>query len=137
MLSNVEEMEHATSEAEELDKAFEAWSDDIPETWRFSACAYPEQFDAANAAPLFHNTAYIYTIYGHAAVWNRHRAVRLVVNGIYLRLLSALSVIKPEDLSIEARKARCQGVIDTATNDICYAVPYFFNFRSRASGGEA
>jgi hypothetical protein len=70
-------------------------------------------------------------------VWNRYRAVRLVVNGIYLRLLSALSVIKPEDLSIKTRKARCQRVIDTVTNDICCTVPYFFNCRSGASEGEA
>jgi hypothetical protein len=53
ILCSVEEMEHAASEAEELDKVFEAWSDDIPETWRFSTCAYPEQFNAANSAPYF------------------------------------------------------------------------------------
>jgi hypothetical protein len=132
-LFSVEEIVYAASEAEELDKAFEAWSADIPQAWKFSSCTYPEPFEASNGVPLFNNTAYIYTNYGHATVWNRYHAVRLVVNGIYLRLLSALSVITPEDPSVEARKARCQEVIDAATNHICSTVPFFFNFRSHAA----
>jgi hypothetical protein len=120
------------AEAQLLDRLFAQWADNIPQNWRFithKSTGHDDKklsFDHHNLFydQLFHS----YATHGHAVVWNRYRAVRLLINSIQMELLSQAAEYRPKNLStayVEQPKA-CQETINSLVTDLCRGVPFFY-----------
>jgi len=134
-LSNTRHSEAITLEAHELDTALEAWSQTLPKDWKFLTSIAPSGHPETNY--FYNSIVHEYTTYGHAAVWNRYRAIRIIVNSIRIRSLSdQLQALEyPSQRSFVAiQQDACQENIQSLVNDLCGGVPFFFNILDPTGG---
>lgn len=123
-----------STEAEELDIALVSWSQALPEDWQFSAHPSPANTDPPESDLLYTGPVHLYKTHGHAAIWIRYRAIRLIVNSIRNRTLSKLLQCVCHGDLIVAQRELCQKNIESITNDMCGSVPFFFNFPNDPAG---
>lgn len=110
--------------AEMLDDAFAAWPKDLPEGWNFSIPS-PEILKLTNSDMLYQGSVHCYTNHGHAIMWNRYRAVRMVVNNLRMRLTSIMFQFAPQVSQASELQETCQEIIGELATDLCYSVSSF------------
>lgn len=120
------------AEAQLLDRVFAQWAQDIPQNWRFIAHKSPG-YDEEKHSLDHHNVFYdrffhSYATHGHAVVWNRYRAVRLLINSIQMVLLSQVALHRPENLGTAylEQSTACQETINNLITDLCRGIPFFY-----------
>ena len=120
--------EDIAAKAQDLDTALGSWSQSLPEDWIFSI--RPSPATPGERDNSYNDAVHEYPTHGHAAVWNRYRAVRLIVNSILIRCLAH------QLQSLEYSSQRSFVVIQQETvrasmqliiNELCAGVPFFFN----------
>jgi hypothetical protein len=128
-------------EADELNLALELWSRSISESWQYSihhSPPTPQSSDALEKDQLFEGISHTYPSPAHAAIWNRYRAIRLIVNSICTRSLSELLVVADRLPHCDARSAdrlklvqvqqsKCRENIESLATEICGSLPCFFS----------
>jgi hypothetical protein len=119
--SDVTELKIVAIEAQELDVGFQNWPSSLPEDWLFTL--HTSKGSDSTSGLLYEGSVHRYKAYGHAAVWNRYRAVRIIVNDIHLQLLSRL----PQNPSLITQVETCQKNVGSLATDLCYSVPVFFS----------
>lgn len=107
------------AQAEVLEKALEAWPRSLPDDWTYSTVS-----DAQGGE------SHTYATQGHATVWNRYRATRLITNSIRMRTLgSLLHHHRSDDPSMAGKHRSSIGIIETLAKDLHDSVPSFFSKR--------
>ena len=120
-------LEVVAAEAQELDTALASWSRDVPEDWKFSTQPSPASLGPPETDLRYNGPVHTYTTHGHAAIWNRYRAVRLIVNSIRIRALSDLLQNQSQHSFVVPQQDLCQKNMDSIVEDLCGSVPFFFN----------
>ncbi|KAI9687576.1 MAG: hypothetical protein M1822_002186 [Bathelium mastoideum] len=115
-----------TVEAQDLDHALDTWSLGLPEDFTFSLHLLGKEADSKNPSLQYEGGTHRYATYGHAAIWNRYRAVRLVVNGVRLRLLSAQDQFSQEAMRLDIKLENCEKTINALATDMCRSISFFF-----------
>lgn len=124
-------------EADELNTALTSWSENVPEDWKFSILQSPGSLDSPESDLLYEGTSHVYTSHGHAVIWNRYRALRLIVNSICLRCLSMLlefnlqCTLQPHPSAsmrpfVISQQETCRKNLDSLATELCGSVPFFF-----------
>lgn len=120
------------AEAQLLDSLFAQWAEDMPQNWKFITHRSPD-YDGGKLSPGNHHLFYdhlfhSYTTRGHAVVWNRYRAVRLLINSIQMELLFQVTQYRPENLSTAYldQSTACQETINRLITDLCRSIPFFY-----------
>ena len=121
-------------EAQKLDIALTSWSQNLPEDWKFFTHAAPPITNSPETDLFYNGPTHLYQTHAHAAVWNRYRATRLIVNSIRKRALSHLLTCPCHGDLIVSQQELCQKNLDLITNDMCGSVPFFFNLPNFAGG---
>ena len=125
-LSYTNRLKEIALEAHCLDVALAAWSQSIPEAWKFSTLSSTEGFGQTTSGILRYGS-HSYTTYGHAAIWNRYRGTHIVVNSIRMRFLSLLAQCTFQEASVNLTIDTCQKNINSLATDLCRSVPFFFS----------
>ncbi|KAI0891652.1 hypothetical protein F4806DRAFT_297856 [Annulohypoxylon nitens] len=107
------------SEARDLDIALESWSRNISEDWNFSVQPDP------STNTTFDGLIHTYTSHGNATVWNRYRAIHIIINSIRKRALSIASQCSSQTISTDMEQEMCLEKISLLSTDLCRAVPFF------------
>ena len=123
-------------EAQELDLALESWSLELPEEFKFSVCFLEKETELTKSSLQYEGAIHQYATYGHAAVWNRYRAVRLIVDGIRMRILLAQAKRSSERMTLDAELESCRKTIDSLAIDMCRSIPFFFNSNATQAEGQ-
>lgn len=130
-----EALKTVLAEAQLLDRLFAEWARDIPQNWKFTTHKSP-QYDDKKLSIDHYNLFYdqffhSYATHGHAVVWHRYRAVRLLINSIQLELLSQAIQYRPETLSAYLEQSTaCQENINDLITDLCRGIPFFYLLNS-------
>ena len=114
-------------EAQELDAAFAAWSQSIPEQRNFTIPLYTNESGPDNPGARFETSADSYKRHSYAAIWIHYRAARLIVNSIRMRLLFILAQHGSQGGDISREQVTCQEVINTLATDLCCSISFFLN----------
>ncbi|KAI0880670.1 uncharacterized protein GGS22DRAFT_81726 [Annulohypoxylon maeteangense] len=107
------------SEARDLDIALESWSRNVPEDWKFSTHQDP-LIDAT-----FDGLIHTYASHGHATIWNRYRAVHIIINSVRKRALSIASHCSSQSISTNMEQELCLEKISLLSTDLCRCIPFF------------
>ena len=109
-------------EAQALDAALVMWEKSVPVEDRFSTRTIQNSGPTEKCDRLYNGTVHIYPTVGHAGMWNRYRAFRLVVSDTMLKVLSMLSADPGSEVKLltEAVKSRIEYLAD----EFCASVPY-------------
>jgi hypothetical protein len=133
--SYVHNPEGIAAEALDLDSSLITWSQAVPEEWKFETQGSTTSQDPPEKSHVFDGPVHAYSTLGHACIWNRYRAFRLIVNSIHIRSLSNLHQNASHSSLDDAQKDLCQKNIWASTNDMCRSVPFFFNSPDATGGG--
>ncbi|KAL8906761.1 MAG: hypothetical protein Q9207_001816 [Kuettlingeria erythrocarpa] len=122
------------AKAQTLDDVLIIWANQRPVGDRYSVHAVQEKERARTGDRIFDSTIHLYPTVGHAAMWNRYRTIRLIVNDIMLRILSSAASRLDSDTTsrTEAVSLTIRGLAD----ELCASIPYSLGLveAQRASG---
>jgi len=124
-LDRFEKAKEIGGEAQQLDAALDAWSDAVPDEWRFSARPLAASSSAPDSDPPPTGYVHHYASHAHATMWNRYRAVRLITNSIRMRVVELLvgNAFKRSCVLLQQRLS--QNNINRLTDELCACVPFF------------
>lgn len=123
-------------EAEELDSRLASWEHKLPDDWQVGTPC-PENsliLDSKNGP--FPGPPHSYTSHGHACLWNRYRAIRLIVNSIRVRCLTNVLQHNSSPNVYAAQSVACDAIIGKLATDMCASIPYFFNSPAASAASE-
>ena len=126
--SDIVESEDLAAEAQNLDTALASWPLSLPEKWMF--CRPPPSPIAWEHKHTYNGIVHSYATHGHAAIWGRYRAIRLIVNSIRIRHFNyqLRTVDYPSQRSfIAIQQQAIRTTIEVITAELCGCVPFFFN----------
>ncbi|KAI2467975.1 hypothetical protein F4781DRAFT_432816 [Annulohypoxylon bovei var. microspora] len=107
------------SEARDLDIVLESWSRNIPEDWQFFTQPDPST-DAT-----FDGMVHVYASHGLATIWNRYRAIHIIIISIRKRALSVASQCSSQTISTNMEQEMCHEKIVLLSTDLCRGIPFF------------
>ncbi|KAL8916204.1 MAG: hypothetical protein Q9208_008656 [Pyrenodesmia sp. 3 TL-2023] len=110
------------AKAQILDDVLIIWANQRPVDDRYSMHFVQDDERAGTGDRIFGSTVHLYRTAGHAGMWNRYRAIRLIVNDIMLRILSLTerSLGSNAESLTPAVSLRIQGLAD----ELCASIPY-------------
>ncbi|RDW80240.1 hypothetical protein BP6252_04878 [Coleophoma cylindrospora] len=121
------------AESQALDNCLMVWARELPIESLYTTHTLQESGISEKDSKIFNSTVHIYPNVGHAGMWNRYRALRLIVNDIILKALSSL-VGFPE-FNTASQLVATELKIEQLANDFCASVPYMLElFESQQSG---
>lgn len=129
-------------DARDTDSLLSSWLTTTSLEWHYSMIERSECVTQTSHVPftelefklddMFYGTsAHAYASIGHAAIWNRYRVLRLIVNSIIIQALdhcSGHSKSGADTNCMQTRKRQTVGTIQALVDDICASVPYHFGF---------
>ncbi|KAJ5587654.1 uncharacterized protein N7459_003419 [Penicillium hispanicum] len=130
-----ERLQTISTEAQELDLAFENWSRAIPDKWKFSVLYSHHAANQTANDLLYEGSIHIYSSHGHATVWNRYRAGRLILNNMHMRLLLALAEYSTQVALTTTQIHKCRTTICSTTTDLCCSVFFFYDCKANFEDG--
>lgn len=136
IIRHEEVLKAVLNEAQLLDRLFAEWAEYIPQNWRFITHKIPHYDDkklSLDNHQLFYDEFFhSYATHGHAVVWSRYRAVRLLINNIQMDLVSQVAQYRPETLDTAdlEQSVACQETINKLVTDLCRSVPFFYLLNS-------
>ncbi|KAF2795755.1 hypothetical protein K505DRAFT_406770 [Melanomma pulvis-pyrius CBS 109.77] len=116
------ELRSFLAETQALDSALARWATILPAELQYRSIAVQQEPHIEIGDRSFNGTIHIYPTVGHAGLWNRYRALRLAVNALILRALSAVPV--PLELDLNALKDAVKSIIYRLAEDLCESVPF-------------
>ena len=91
----------------------------------------PENIFDPNTFDGHRNT---HTSPGHASLWLRQRALRLIINSIFIKFISVRMQTSADQDHLLMKQARMKGNLDSISRDLCADVSYFFQFSQSRNG---
>jgi hypothetical protein len=67
-----------------------------------------------------------YTSHGHASLWIRQRALRLVINSIFIKFISVRMQTSTDRERLLWKQARMKGNLESISRELCADMAYFF-----------
>jgi hypothetical protein len=119
----VDEVKSFAMEAYTLDYDLALWALRLPQDWNFHirrTLSQPNSYetDARVAIP-----SHTYPSVGHASIWNRYCALRLIANSIQKRALCTLQSLFNHDY-LKKDMQRCQDNINKLAADLCCGIEF-------------
>lgn len=125
--SSMAESDELTTTAEALETAMALWPTTLSWDWQYTTSPVFDRPDPKMIEPFrLLESTHRYQSHGHAAVWNRYRAIRLIVNSIRLRALRANSAMRSDEHRTLTEDS-IRSTIRSVSHDLCASIPYFFN----------
>jgi hypothetical protein len=76
-----------------------------------------------------------YTTYGHASLWIRQRALRLIINSIFIKFILVRMQTSTDHEHLIWKQARMKGNLESISRELCADMSYFFKV-PQSRGGE-
>jgi hypothetical protein len=112
--------EKLNKEAQNIDKALQAWSAHFPIDWCYQRNTLSDPHPAP-ARGCYSSIVYIYSSLASADVWNIYYATRILLNSTRLKILN---FIRPDSYQLANERLECHSHLRTMANDLAFSVPY-------------
>ncbi|KAL8973536.1 MAG: hypothetical protein Q9197_002223 [Variospora fuerteventurae] len=116
-------LQSVLAQAETLNDVLIIWANQRPahDGYRVHTVQDDERSKTGNR--ILDSTIHVYPSVGHAAMWNRYRAVRLIVHEVRLRISLELAKHAGADTRMLGQNAKQS--IESVADDVCASIPYF------------
>jgi hypothetical protein len=71
-----------------------------------------------------------YTSHGHASLWLRQRALRIIINSIFIKFISVRMQSSTNHAHLLWKQEHMRGNLNTISGELCGDISYFFTHRS-------
>lgn len=132
----IDEAKSIAMESYTLDYDLALWAIRLPQDWNFHVSWTHSQPGSDVTGACVHIPSHSYPSVGHASIWNRYRALRLIANSIQKRALCTLQSLCNESF-LDGDKQRCQDNITKLAIDLCCGAEFSVTCQKPPRGAEA
>ncbi|KAL6823338.1 hypothetical protein V8C40DRAFT_275401 [Trichoderma camerunense] len=132
----IENVKSIAMEAYALDYDLASWPLGLAQDWRFQISRTRSQPSLSAVDSRANTPSHTYSSVGHAAIWNRYRALRLITNSIQKRAFFALQSLSDGSLA-ETNMQRCQVNINNLAVDLRCGVEFSLTSQAPVRGAKA
>lgn len=113
-------LQDLAEESQGIDNGLTMWILQAPDEWQFLIAGTPEVYEDTRQGFCSDILPHYYKSVGHAAIWNQYRALRLLVNDMYIQMAEASAKTDYAFAAYELSLAR--GRMMKLSKDLCDAV---------------
>ncbi|KAM0720496.1 hypothetical protein Q7P37_004632 [Cladosporium fusiforme] len=121
------DLEYLAHTGKELEDDLVEWAQSVPQEWQATQIALSANPEALGSEMAFQGRQNSYTSHGHASIWLRQRALRLIINSIFIKFIAVRLQSDPNNTHILWKRDRMCGNLDTVSSNLCADVPFFFD----------
>lgn len=120
------DLEYLAHTGKELEDDLVYWGGTMSGEWEFRQQPSSEDSDNDASPNTFDGCFNSYTSPGHASLWLRQRALRLIINSIFLKFIAVRLQSAIDQTHLLMKQTRMQGNLDSVSRELCRDMPYFF-----------
>jgi hypothetical protein len=132
------DLEYLAHTGKELEDDLVQWADLMSGEWK--ACRQDPQMDSdanENSEKTYDNIFNYYTSYGHASLWIRQRALRLIINSVLIKFIAVRMQNSTDHEHLRWKQNRMRANLASTSSELCGDVAFFFSRpRSEKSNSE-
>lgn len=129
------DLEYLAHTGKELEDDLVKWAESVPVEWQVTQNVLPEDSWTSNDQTNFEGQINAYTSHSHASLWLRQRALRLIINSIFVKFISVRMQTDPDNAHLLWKRDRMRRNLDTISTEMCADVPFFFGKNGLSSNG--
>ena len=127
LITSTPDLEYLAHTGKELEDDLVHWAESMSGEWK--ACRQVSQMetdtDEKNESTydrLFNS----YTSHGHASLWIRQRALRLIINSIFIKFIAVRMQNSTDHEHLRWKQDRMRGNLASTASELCGDVAFFF-----------
>jgi hypothetical protein len=106
------------------------WAESMSGEWECNKSTPPEVANNDADSDTYESHRNSYTSHGHASLWLRQRALRLIINSIFIKFISARMQSSTNHAHLLWKQERMRGNLDSISGELCGDISYFFTHGS-------
>ena len=123
------DLEYLAHTGKELEDDLVHWAKSMSGEWICHQKTPPEDSGIDRSCQIYEGRSNSYTSHGHASLWLRQRAHRLIINSVFLKFIAVKLQDATDHTHILKKQTRMRGNIDSISRELCRDMPYFFKLR--------
>lgn len=132
------DLEYLAHTGKELEDDLVKWAESVPEEWQATQSAAQGEPTPPKVEMPLHRPPNSYTSHGHASIWLRQRALRLIINSIFIKFIAVRLQTETADHShLLWKQDRMRRNLDTISSELCADVPFFFEKSTSSDPGSS
>ena len=127
------DLEHLAHTGKELEDDLVHWAETMSGEWQ-SRPSSESNIDEHNDE-TYNGLLNSYTSFGHASLWIRHRALRLIINSIFIKFIAVRmqNSTDQDQEHLRQKLNRMRGNLASTSSELCGDVAFFFSNPSRGN----
>jgi hypothetical protein len=103
------------------------WAESMSGEWKCNKSTTPEATNKNADDDSYEGHRNSYTSHGHASLWLRQRALRLIINSIFIKFISVRMQHGTNHEHLLWKQERMRGNLDLISRELCGDISYFFS----------
>jgi len=116
------DLEYLAHTGKELEDDLVHWADSMSGEWQPSGASDIDDVNDKTYDRLFNS----YTSHGHASLWIRYRALRLIINSIFIKFIAVRIQNSTDHEHLRWKQDRMRGNLASTSSKLCGDVAFFF-----------
>jgi hypothetical protein len=128
------DLEYLAHTGKELEDDLVQWAESMSGEWK--ACRQDPEMESdinENNNEAYDRIFNSYTSHGHASLWIRQRALRLIINSIFIKFIAVRMQNSTDHEHLRWKQNRMRGNLASTSSELCGDVAFFFS-RSSEEG---
>lgn len=127
-VTSIPDIEHLAHTGKELEDDLVDWADSMTGEWERRKLTLPEVADnvTGDGNDAYDGHRNSYTSHGHASLWLRQRALRLIINSIFIKFITVRMQTSTNHARLLWKRERMRGNLVSVSAELCGDIAYFF-----------
>jgi hypothetical protein len=122
------DLEYLAHTGKELEDDLVQWADSMTGEWKaYRQDPQTESDTNENNNETYNGLFNSYTSHGHASLWIRQRALRLIINSIFIKFIAVRMQNSPDDEHLRWKQNRMRGNLASTSSELCRDAAFFFS----------
>jgi hypothetical protein len=129
------DLDYLAHTGKQLEDDLVQWAESMSDEWECRRLHLSDVATNDNSDNLYEDHHNSYTSHGHALLWLRQRALRLIINSIFIKFISVRMQNSTNHAHLVWKQNRMRGNLDSISSELCGDISYFFSSVPSVSDG--
>jgi hypothetical protein len=126
------DLDYLAHTGKELEDDLVQWADSMSGEWQSCKRDAPGESDIDGSdGEAYEHRFKSYTSHGHASLWIRQRALRLIINSIFIKFIAVRMQNSTDHEHLRWKQNRMRGNLASTSSELCGDVAFFFSRSKR------
>jgi hypothetical protein len=119
------DLEYLAHTGKELEDDLVQWAESMSGEWK--ACRQDPPIEGGTDENTYDRLFNSYTSHGHTSLWIRQRALRLIINSIFIKFIAVRMQNSTDHEHLRWKQSRMRGNLASTSSELCGDVAFFFS----------